>query len=121
MKIGTVIDNPQVSSTSEVESKVEGKVEYQGQYYDYVFDVDIADGHETLKLPYNMTQSPSACASQFLLDHNLPGSYLQTIIDFIIANTPDPDQPPQDPKKRPRSGLPKRAYVTLLQAKFGCK
>jgi len=31
---------------------------YEGKEYDYVFDVDIAEGAPALKLPYNVTGKP---------------------------------------------------------------
>ncbi|GAB2215879.1 hypothetical protein Drorol1_Dr00023638 [Drosera rotundifolia] len=51
-----------------------------GVEYDYVFDVDIGDGEPIRILPYNRSD-------KWLLDHNLPLSYRQQIVDFILENT----------------------------------
>lgn len=59
---------------------------YNGSYYDYVFDVDIADGAPPLKLLFNLSQNPYEAAEKFLADNNLPYSYLQEIVNFILQN-----------------------------------
>lgn len=63
------------------------KVEYEGKYYDYVFDVDIEEGKPPLKLPVNTTDNPYTVADNFILRHELPLSYREQIVQFIIKNT----------------------------------
>lgn len=60
---------------------------YQGKEYDYVFDVDIADGVPPLKLPYNATENPFNAAQRFLEKNDLPLTYLDQVVAFIEKNT----------------------------------
>jgi phospholipase A-2-activating protein len=60
---------------------------YQGKEYDYVFDVDIADGVPPLKLPYNATENPYNAAQRFLEKNDLPLTYLDQIVGFIEKNS----------------------------------
>lgn len=46
-KVGDVVDNAAGSSQKKV---------HNGQEYDFVFDVDVADGAPPLKLPYNVSR-----------------------------------------------------------------
>lgn len=43
--------------------------------WDYVFDVDIADGAPVKKLPANSGEDPYAVADRFLEQEHLPVSY----------------------------------------------
>lgn len=80
---------------------------YNGKEYDYVFDVDIAEGKPPLKLPYNTTQNPHEAAMKFLQDNELPMSYLDETANFIVKSTqgaslgpsshPEPQPPGADP------------------------
>jgi hypothetical protein len=79
---------------------------YEGKEYDYVFDVDIAEGAPPLKLPYNVTgklvtplladpqqdvdsrkENPYSAAQRFLERNDLPMSYLDQVVQFIEKNT----------------------------------
>ncbi|MCO5583280.1 hypothetical protein L7F22_037190 [Adiantum nelumboides] len=60
---------------------------YQGKEYDYVFDVDIADGIPPLKLPYNATENPYNAAYKFLERNELPLTYVDQVVAFIEKNT----------------------------------
>ncbi|UZJ52884.1 hypothetical protein CBS101457_002204 [Exobasidium rhododendri] len=60
---------------------------YQGKEYDYVFDVDIADGVPPLKLPYNATENPYNAAQRFLEKNELPQTYLDQVVQFIEKNS----------------------------------
>lgn len=60
---------------------------YQGKEYDYVFDVDIADGVPPLKLPYNATENPYNAAYRFLEKNQLPQTYLDQVVGFIEKNS----------------------------------
>ncbi|QPG77139.1 hypothetical protein FOA43_004543 [Brettanomyces nanus] len=62
------------------------KKSYQGGQYDYVFDVDVEDGKPSLKLPFNVTENPYEAADRFLADNDLPYSYLQQVVNFILQN-----------------------------------
>lgn len=62
------------------------KIMYNGLSYDYVFDIDVEDGKPPLKLPFNVSDNPYEVADKFLADNNLPYSYLQQIVDFIMKN-----------------------------------
>ncbi|ODV85723.1 hypothetical protein CANARDRAFT_197390 [[Candida] arabinofermentans NRRL YB-2248] len=123
-KIGEIVSS---SSTNQ-------KKEYLGKSYDYVFDVDVEDGKPPLKLPFNVSESPYAAADRFLVDNDLPTSYLQQIVEFILSNTTGVDlgsaagagagatsstsnEPYQDPSysNKPKSILPQREYLTFLK------
>ncbi|WBW75198.1 WD repeat protein Lub1 [Schizosaccharomyces osmophilus] len=60
---------------------------YNGQEYDYVFDVDVAEGLAPLKLPYNVTENPFQAAIRFLETNQLPASYTDEVVQFIQKNT----------------------------------
>ena len=76
--VGTVVDA--VGSSGK-------KIDYLGKDYDYVFDVDIEDGKPPLKLPFNLSQNPHEAAAIFLQDNELPMSYNDQVVDFILKNT----------------------------------
>lgn len=77
-KIGEVVDGPGDSTTNQI---------LDGVRYDYVFNVDIGDGEPVRKLPYNLGDNPYATADKWLLKENLPLSYRQQIVEFILQNT----------------------------------
>lgn len=77
-KIGEVVDGPNDSMNRPV---------LDGLQYDYVFDVDIGDGEPTRKLPYNRSENPYSTADKWLLKENLPFSYRQQIVEFILQNS----------------------------------
>ena len=60
---------------------------YEGKEYDYVFDVDIADGVPPLKLPFNLSENPYAAAQRFLEKNDLPQQYIDQVVQFIDKNT----------------------------------
>ncbi|KAL2313427.1 Ubiquitin homeostasis protein lub1 [Schizosaccharomyces pombe] len=60
---------------------------FEGKEYDYVFDVDVADGQAPLKLPYNATENPYQAANRFLELNQLPLSYTDEVVKFIEKNT----------------------------------
>ena len=78
MSVGTVVDA--VGSSGR-------KKDFRGKDYDYVFDVDIEDGHAPLQLPYNLSQNPYEAATKFIQDHDLPTTYLDQVANFIITST----------------------------------
>ncbi|KAF7840914.1 phospholipase A-2-activating protein [Senna tora] len=62
-----------------------------GTQYDYVFDVDIGDGLPIRKLPYNRSDNPYDTADKWLLKENLPLSFREQIVQFILQNTGQKD------------------------------
>lgn len=77
-KIGEVVDGPEDGMKRPV---------LNGTEYDHVFDVDIGDGEPIRKLPYNRSDNPYDTADKWLLKENLPLSYRQQIVEFILQNT----------------------------------
>ncbi|SCV69419.1 BQ2448_2439 [Microbotryum intermedium] len=59
---------------------------YEGVEYDYVFDVDFADGAPKLKLPFNNGQNAYDAAQKFLIKHELPLEYTEQVVAFIDKN-----------------------------------
>ncbi|XP_014494200.1 phospholipase A-2-activating protein [Vigna radiata var. radiata] len=76
-KIGEVVDGPEDSN----------RQQFDGIQYDYVFDVDIGDGMPIRKLPYNRSDNPYDVADKWLLKENLPLSFREQIVQFILQNT----------------------------------
>uniref|UniRef100_A0A5B7C275 Putative phospholipase A-2-activating protein n=1 Tax=Davidia involucrata TaxID=16924 RepID=A0A5B7C275_DAVIN len=77
-KIGEVVDGPDDNMKHPV---------LDGVQFDYVFDVDIGDGEPIRKLPYNRSDNPYTTADKWLLKENLPLSYRQQIVEFILENS----------------------------------
>ncbi|KAF9620246.1 hypothetical protein IFM89_010981 [Coptis chinensis] len=77
-KIGEVVDGPEDNMKSPV---------LDGVQYDYVFDVDIGDGEPVRKLPYNRSDNPYNVADKWLLKENLPLSYREQVVEFILQNS----------------------------------
>ncbi|GAV67108.1 WD40 domain-containing protein/PUL domain-containing protein/PFU domain-containing protein [Cephalotus follicularis] len=77
-KIGEVVDGPEDGMK---------RPGLDGVEYDYVFDVDIGDGEPIRKLPYNRSDNPYDTADKWLLKENLPLSYRQQIVEFILQNS----------------------------------
>jgi len=67
--------------------KNSGKSLYMGKEYDYVFDIEIDEPKSTLKLPYNIGDSPYMAAQQFIHKHDLSQFYLDEIASHIVKNT----------------------------------
>jgi phospholipase A-2-activating protein len=63
------------------------KASYLGKEYDYVFDIQLDDENQKLKLPYNLSEDPYFVAQTFIYKHELSQSYLEEIANFIIKNT----------------------------------
>ncbi|CAK9140681.1 unnamed protein product [Ilex paraguariensis] len=77
-KIGEVVDGPDDNMKRPV---------LDGIQFDYVFDVDIGDGEPIRKLPYNRSDNPYTTADKWLVKENLPLSYRQQIVEFILQNS----------------------------------
>ena len=54
---------------------------------DFVFDVDIADGMPPLRLAANAGDNAYAIADSFIIENNLPTSYREQIVEFLVKNT----------------------------------
>lgn len=67
-KLGEVVSGPQ-------DTMAVGGKQHLGQTWDYVFDVDIADGAPVKKLPANKGEDPYVAADRFLEQEQLPLSY----------------------------------------------
>ncbi|XXG45540.1 hypothetical protein AAC387_Pa02g0597 [Persea americana] len=81
-KIGEVVDGPEDNMNRAV---------LDGVQYDYVFDVDIGDGEPIRRLPYNRADNPYTAADKWLLKENLPLSYRQQVVEFILQNSGQKD------------------------------
>lgn len=64
-----------------------GNKMFGGQAYDFVFDVDVEDGAPPRKLPINRGDNPYDAADNFILRENLPQTYREQIVHFILQNT----------------------------------
>ena len=49
---------------------------YEGQQYDFVFDVDVADGVPPLKLPVNKGDNPYIAADKYAISSVFPTARL---------------------------------------------
>eukprot|EP00887_Chlorella_sp_A99_P006848 scaffold2.g6848.t1 len=55
--------------------------------WDFVFDVDIAEGAAPRKLALNAGDNPYDAADAFLINEGLPTTYREQIVQFILQNT----------------------------------
>lgn len=55
--------------------------------WDFSFDVDIADGQPKIKLQANRGEDAYVVADRFIASNNLPASYKEQIVQFLITNT----------------------------------
>lgn len=53
---------------------------HKGREWDYVFDVDVADGAPMLKLCMNNGDNPHLVAERFLIENRLPTNYLDQVL-----------------------------------------
>jgi len=92
-KVGEVVGSNSAGSDK--------KVNFEGNDYDYVFDVDIEEGQPPLKLPINITDNPYDAADKFIMRYDLPSSYKDQIVNFILQNTNGVsfDEPTDNTKK----------------------
>lgn len=106
-KVGDVVGPAQSGSGK--------KTEFEGKKYDYVFDVDIEDGKPSLKLPVNTNDNPYTLADEFLARNDLPISYRDQVVNFILKNTSglSLDQPGSAPVSAPVSAPEVTNYLVL--------
>lgn len=62
-------------------------VDGAGGGWDFSFDVDIADGQPKIKLQANAGEDAYVVADRFIAQNNLPTSYKEQIVQFLITNT----------------------------------
>lgn len=55
--------------------------------WDFSFDVDIADGQPKIQLQANRGEDAYLVADRFIAENNLPASYKEQIVQFLITNT----------------------------------
>lgn len=87
--------------------------------YDYIFDVDVADGAPKAKLPYNEGDNQLHVAEKFLVREGMPLGYKEQITDFIRKNTqgrggalpPGPSNSKPKPPSKPKTCFPMRHSV----------
>lgn len=60
---------------------------HQGKEWDYIFDVDVADGAPPLKLAMDEGENPYIVADRFIAENDLPAEYKEQIVEFILRNT----------------------------------
>lgn len=100
------------------------KKEFEGKMYDYVFDVDVTEGAPPLKLPFNANGNAYQAADDFLARYELPASYREEVVRFLITNTTgvslEQDQSSTSngqsnsiPQSKPMSVLPVREYLDI--------
>jgi phospholipase A-2-activating protein len=65
----------------------DGRKEHAGRSWDYVFDVDVADGAPPLKLAMDADENPYAVADRFIEQEGLPEAYKEQIVVFVLQNT----------------------------------
>jgi len=58
-----------------------------GLEYDFVFDIDLAEGMPPVKLGYNLSDSPFEIAEQFCIQNKLHLNYKETVAKFILQQT----------------------------------
>ncbi|AMD21558.1 HFL298Cp [Eremothecium sinecaudum] len=106
-KIGDVVSS---SSNSQ-------KQEYEGKMYDYVFDIDVQEGSPVLKLPVNANDNPYDVADKFIARYELPTSYKEQIVEFILKNTEtvgfDQTTASETSSSRSRKVLPVKIYLKI--------
>ena len=64
----------------------DGKKRLDGRSYDFVFDVDIAEGAPALKLPFDIGDNPYDAAERFLETNGLDPGYREQVVNFIVQN-----------------------------------
>ncbi|CEP62640.1 Doa1p LALA0_S06e00320g [Lachancea lanzarotensis] len=79
------------------------KKEFDGKMYDYVFDVDVEEGAPPLKLPFNANDNAYQAADDFLARYDLPASYREEVVRFLITNTGGVDLQQQDASTQPNA------------------
>ena len=93
------------------------QVEYEGKQWDFVFDVDVAEGLPPLKLPYNTDENPYEAANRFIEKYELDIGFQGQVVKFIESNTGG--VPLGVPKSTPTQAAPQnKASNTTPQTKY---
>ena len=82
-KMGEVIRPPGVSAANH--QYPDG--EHNPHAWDFVFDVDVADGVPPLKIKANTGDNAYEIADNFIAENNLPTSYREQIVSFLLQNS----------------------------------
>jgi len=80
-KVGDIVDGPGGDGGAGSSSGSGGSV--RGVRYDYVFDVDVAEGQPKLKLGYNRGEDTYVAAQRFIDDNELSQEFLDQTATFI--------------------------------------
>jgi phospholipase A-2-activating protein len=84
-RLGEVMSGPESGGTAAGGGSI--KKTLNGVEWDYIIDVDVADGAPPLKLAMNADENPYLVADRFIEQHDLPGTYKEQIVQFIMQNT----------------------------------
>ncbi|KAG8100851.1 hypothetical protein GUJ93_ZPchr0013g36109 [Zizania palustris] len=110
-KIGEVVDGPGDAAPGQF---------LDGVRYDFVFNVDIGDGEPMRKLPYNQSDDPYVVADKWLLKENLPLTYRQQVVEFILQSSGQnnfiPDPSFQDPYTGSNAYVPGQSASSTVSA-----
>lgn len=116
-KIGDVVEGgdslKQEESTDTIE-KGKSFCAADNKYYDYVFQIDVKEGAPPLPLGFNKKDNPWAVADTFLAKHDLPFSYLDQIVEFLLKNTDDESTKARPPSFSAAGSFPKEGKSNLL-------
>ena len=86
-KLGDVMTDQQKQQQSNIQYDTDGRPFVHGRKYDYVFDVQVADGPIQL-LGFNKGENPYVAAQRFLDQEELPQHYLEEVADWVIQHVP---------------------------------
>ncbi|PNW78780.1 hypothetical protein CHLRE_09g389912v5 [Chlamydomonas reinhardtii] len=84
-KIGVVVEGPAGGAGGAPGARP--KKFHAGKEWDYVFDVDIAEGMPPRKLAMNEGDNEYLVASRFIEENELPPYFAEQIVQFIVQNT----------------------------------
>lgn len=85
-KIGDVVAGPDDGAAGPKGARKS----HQGREWDYVFDVDVGEGMPMLKLAMDADENPYIVADRFIEANELPTSFKEQIVAFIMQNTGQP-------------------------------
>jgi len=86
-RLGEVMSGPDTGAAAAAAADGSIKKTLNGVEWDYIIDVDVADGAPPLKLALNADENPYSVADRFIEQHDLPGTYKEQIVQFIMQNT----------------------------------
>lgn len=86
-KIGTVVEGPPGGTGGGGGGAGGTKKFWAGQEWDFVFDVDVAEGEPPKKLALNAGDNPYIVADRFIEQEGLPAYFKEQIVQFITTST----------------------------------